>query len=86
MWRGMGDGAHLCHEEARFCVQELALGAWVEQEGVTAEGEGAVQAKLMLRLVVSLPPGHVVILHIQLLTAPYIHTLAANPHNGTLQL
>ncbi len=65
MWCG-GD---LSHEEACFSVQQLALGARVEQEGVAAEGEGPVQAKLVLGLVMGLPPGHIVVLHIQLLTA-----------------
>ena len=50
-------------------MQQLALGSGVEQEGVAAEGEGAVQPKLVLRLVVRLPPRHIVVLHIQLLTA-----------------
>jgi len=62
-------GVDLSHEEACFSVQQLALGARVEQEGVAAEGEGPVQAKLVLGLVVGLPPGHIVVLHIQLLTA-----------------
>lgn len=60
---------HLGHEEASLGVQQLALGSGVEQEGVAAEGEGPIQAKLMLRLVMRLPPCHIMILYIQLLTA-----------------
>ena len=62
-------GGDLGHEEACFSVQQLALGARVQQEGVAAEGEGPVQAKLVLGLVVGLPPSDIVVLHIQLLTA-----------------
>ena len=69
MWYGELRGGNLSHEEACFSVQQLALGARVEQEGVAAEGEGPVQAKLVLGLVMGLPPGHIVVLHIQLLTA-----------------
>lgn len=69
MQNGGLQAADLCHEEACFSVQQLALGPRVEQEGVTAEGEGAIQAKLVLGLVMCLPPCHVVVLHIQLLTA-----------------
>lgn len=60
---------YLSHEEASLSVQQLALGSGVEQEGVAAEGEGPIQAKLVLRLVVCLPPCHIVVLNIQLLTA-----------------
>ena len=62
-------GVYLCHEEASFSMQELALGSRVEQEGVAAEGEGPIQAKLMLWLVVRLPPRYIMVLNIQLLTA-----------------
>lgn len=64
---------YLGHEEASFSVQQLALGSGVEQEGVAAEGEGPIQAKLMLRLVMCLPPRHIVVLDIQLLTAKGMH-------------
>ncbi len=75
-------GGDLSHKEACFSVQQLALGARVEQEGVAAEGEGPVQAKLVLGLVVGLPPGHIVVLHIQLLTASQGKQCAyAAPHN-----
>ena len=60
---------YLSHEEASLGVQQLALGSGVQQEGVAAEGEGPIQAKLMLRLVVCLPPCHIVVLNVQLLTA-----------------
>ena len=62
-------GLHLGHEEASLSVQQLALGSGVEQEGVAAEGEGPIQAELGLRLVMRLPPCHIMILHVQLLTA-----------------
>lgn len=62
-------GLYLGHEEASLSVQQLALGSGVEQKGVAAEGERPIQAKLMLRLVVCLPPCHIVVLNIQLLTA-----------------
>ena len=41
-------GLYLRHEEAGFSVQQLALGSRIEQEGVTTEGEGPIQAKLVL--------------------------------------
>ena len=50
-------------------MQELALGSRVEQERVTAEGERPIKAKLMLGLVMRLPPCHIMILNIKLLTA-----------------
>lgn len=62
-------------------MQELALGAGVEQEGVAAEGEGPIQTKLVLRLIMRLPPCHIVVLHIKLLTADQTTTLA--PESGT---
>ena len=58
-------------------MQQLALGARVEQEGITAERERPVQAKLVLRLVMGLPPGYIVILNIQLLTATKLSTVSA---------
>lgn len=59
---------YLGHQEAGLGMQQLALGSGVEQEGVAAEGEGPIQAKLMLGLVMRLPPRHVMVLDIQLLT------------------
>ncbi len=73
--------ADLGHEEAGLCVQKLALGPWVEQEGVTAEGERAIQAKLMLGLVMRLSPRHVVVLHIKLLTATTVCVISHCNHN-----
>ena len=55
-------------------MQQLALGSGVEQKRVAAEGEGPIQAKLVLRLVMRLPPCHVMVLHIQLLTAHMMHS------------
>ena len=58
-------------------MQQLGLGAGIKQEGVAAEGEGPICAKLVLGRVMRLAPGHVVVLHIQLLAA-------INPDTGVL--
>ena len=61
--------SHLIHLYAGLRVQQLALSARVEQEGVRAEGEWAISTGSMLRHVMRLPPGNVVVQNIQLLTA-----------------
>ena len=67
-------------------MQELALGSGVEQEGVAAEGEGPIQAKLMLWLVVRLPPRYIMVLNIQLLTAQGELNLPEGLNYGALGL
>ena len=62
--------SHLRHEAAGLRMQQLGLGAGVEQEGEGAEGEGPIHRLAMVGGVMRLPPRHVVVLHIQLLTAP----------------
>jgi hypothetical protein len=66
----MGGGFDLCHKESCFCVKQLRLGPGTEQKREAAEGERALRPEVVLGRVVSLPPSHVVVLHIQLLTAP----------------
>lgn len=66
----MNEKCDLGHRDAGLNMQQLGLGAGVEEEGVGAEGEGAISAIGVVRLVMGLPPGHVVVLHVQLLTAP----------------
>lgn len=71
--------AYLLHDVAGLCVQQLALGPGVEQEGVRAEGKGAVSAIVVLRLVMRLAPSHVVVLHVQLFTAQaMLHQLTSS--------
>lgn len=61
--------ACLGHECSGLCVQQFGLCTRAEQEGEAAKGEGAFGAKAMLRRVMCLSPCHIVILHIELLTA-----------------
>lgn len=70
--------SHLRHEAAGLCVQQLGLGARVQQEGEGAEGEGPVHGHAMIGRVVRLPPCHVVVLHIQLLAAARVQILVDN--------
>lgn len=66
--------AHLLHLEACLYMQQVALGAWVQQEWVAAEAEGSITPMPPAGLVLRLAPGCVVVLHIHLLTAGITHT------------
>ena len=70
--------AHLRHEAAGLGVQQLRLGARIQQEGEGAEGEGPIHGHAVVGGVVSLPPCHIVVLHIQLLTVTQIEILVSD--------
>jgi hypothetical protein len=61
--------AHLLHLEPCFYVQQVALSARVQQEGIAAEAERPITAVPSAGLVLRLAPCGVVVLHIHLLTA-----------------